>query len=123
MALAAEQAAPEVAPEPTELRRLIEETDRFLFAAEMGTSRGLITDERAAGPTEIAREVADSGQIDFICTPDNPFGSAHNRPEILGADLLSRVRKWSSTSPARTATETGLRADCGHWAAPGSATS
>ncbi len=85
-----EQAAGEEPPEPAGLGHLLQQTDRFLFAAEMGTTRGLFTDERAATATRVAREVADSGRIDFISISDNPFGSPHSSPEILGEDLIAR---------------------------------
>jgi len=90
MALTPEEAAPEDGSEYAGVGRLMAETGRFLFAVEMETTRGLLTDGRAREATERAREVADSGQIDFISISDNPFGNPSISPEVMGEDLLER---------------------------------
>jgi len=82
--------APITEYDPTGLQRLLEHSDRFLFAVETETTRSLSTDRRAVETTAVARELADSDQIDLICISDNPFGSPHNSPEVLGRDLLAR---------------------------------
>lgn len=72
------------------LRHLLTETDRFVCAAELVTSRGLITERRSAHALEVARELASSPRIDVLSITDNPAGDAMLSADTMGTDLVSR---------------------------------
>jgi len=72
------------------LRHLLAETDRFITAAELVTSRGLITETRARRALEIARELVADPRIDVLSITDNPAGDAMLSADTMGTDLISR---------------------------------
>jgi methylenetetrahydrofolate reductase (NADPH) len=72
------------------LRHLLTETDRFITAAELVTSRGLITETRAQRALEIARELVVEPRIDVLSITDNPAGDAMLSADTMGTDLISR---------------------------------
>ena len=72
------------------MRHLLEETDRFLVAVEIETTRGLAMGERARTVTFLARQLAEYQPVDLVCLTDNPAGGPEIRPEVLGQDLLER---------------------------------
>ena len=72
------------------LRHLLSETDRFITAAELVTSRGLITETRARRALEIARELVADPRIDVLSITDNPAGDAMLSADTMGTDLISR---------------------------------
>jgi methylenetetrahydrofolate reductase (NADPH) len=76
-------------PKPT-LRRLLAQQDRFVVAAEVVTSRGLITTDRARHILSLARELAVHPSIDVLSITDNPGGKAMLSAETLGTDLIQR---------------------------------
>jgi methylenetetrahydrofolate reductase (NADPH) len=72
------------------LRHLLTETDRFITAAELVTSRGLITETRAQRALEVARELVVDPRIDVLSITDNPAGDAMLSADTMGTDLISR---------------------------------
>ena len=62
----------------------------FVVAAEVVTSRGLITAESSRRVMEMARELAADPRIDVLSITDNPGGNAMLSPDTLGTDLISR---------------------------------
>jgi methylenetetrahydrofolate reductase (NADPH) len=72
------------------LRHLLTETDRFITAAELVTSRGLITESRAQRALEVARELVVDPRIDVLSITDNPAGDAMLSADTMGTDLISR---------------------------------
>lgn len=72
------------------LRRLLTETDRFVVAVELVTSRGLITEQRGQRVLRIARKLAPHPRIDALSITDNPAGNAMLAADTLGTDLISR---------------------------------
>jgi methylenetetrahydrofolate reductase (NADPH) len=62
----------------------------FVVAAELVTSRGLITADSSRRALEIARELAADSRIDVLSITDNPGGHAMLSPDTLGTDLISR---------------------------------
>jgi methylenetetrahydrofolate reductase (NADPH) len=72
------------------LRELLAEPDRFVVAAELVTSRGLITADRGREVLDIARELAADQRVDVLSITDNPGGHAMLSPDTLGTDLISR---------------------------------
>jgi methylenetetrahydrofolate reductase (NADPH) len=72
------------------LSHLLTETDRFITAAELVTSRGLITETRAQRALEIARALVDDPRIDVLSITDNPAGDAMLSADTMGTDLISR---------------------------------
>ena len=72
------------------LRHLLTETDRFITAAELVTSRGLITETRARRALETARELVADPRIDVLSITDNPAGDAMLSADTMGTDLISR---------------------------------
>jgi methylenetetrahydrofolate reductase (NADPH) len=76
-------------PKPT-LRHLLTETDRFVIAVELVTSRGLITEDKPQSVLATARELVRHPRIDVLSMTDNPAGNAMLAADTLGTDLISR---------------------------------
>jgi methylenetetrahydrofolate reductase (NADPH) len=72
------------------LRHLLTETDRFITAAELVTSRGLITETRAQRALQVARELVANPRVDVLSITDNPAGDAMLSADTMGTDLISR---------------------------------
>jgi methylenetetrahydrofolate reductase (NADPH) len=70
-------------------RHLLEETDRFVTAVELVTSRGLLSDEEGQRVLARARVLAESPRIDVLSITDNPAGNAMLAADTLGTDLMS----------------------------------
>ena len=64
--------------------------DAFVVAAEVVTSRGVITAERGLSVLRLARELAEDPRVDVLSITDNPGGHAMVAPDTLGTDLVSR---------------------------------
>ena len=69
------------------LHHLLEETDRFLVAVELVTSRGVITDLAGQRVLSHALALGESPRIDVFSITDNPAGNAMLAADSLGADL------------------------------------
>jgi methylenetetrahydrofolate reductase (NADPH) len=78
---------------PRDLRHLLTETDRFLIAVELVTSRGLITERRGKRVLKLARELAPHPRIDVLSITDNPAGDAMLAADTMGTDLISRCQE------------------------------
>jgi methylenetetrahydrofolate reductase (NADPH) len=72
------------------LRTLLTETDTFVTAVELVTSRGLISETKGQRVLGLGRELAASGRIDVLSITDNPAGDAMMSADTLGTDLLAR---------------------------------
>jgi methylenetetrahydrofolate reductase (NADPH) len=72
------------------LRQLLTETDRFVTAVELVTSRGLITAAKGQRVVELARTLAEHPRIDVLSMTDNPAGNAMLSADTLGTDLIGR---------------------------------
>jgi len=70
-------------------RHLLEETDRFVTAVELVTSRGLLSDKEGQRVLTRARLLAESPRIDVLSITDNPAGNAMLAADTLGTDLMS----------------------------------
>ena len=81
--------APAVAHERT-LRHLLTDTDRFVIAAELVTSRGLITERSGRRVLGLARALAEHPRVDALSITDNPGGNAMLSADTLGTDLIGR---------------------------------
>jgi methylenetetrahydrofolate reductase (NADPH) len=73
----------------TTLREQFARPGSFVVAAELVTSRGLLT-AGGNGVLELARELAADPRIDVLSITDNPGGHAMLAPDTLGTDLVSR---------------------------------
>ena len=85
---ATRQVAADVWAKPS-FRHLLEETDRFVTAVELVTSRGLLTDREGQRVLAKARVLAESPRIDVLSITDNPAGNAMLAADTLGTDLMS----------------------------------
>ena len=74
----------------TPLRERFAQPDGFVVAAELVTSRGLLTSDGGARVLELARELAADPRIDALSITDNPGGHAMLAPDALGTDLIAR---------------------------------
>lgn len=74
------------------LRSMLEDSNRFLTAVEIETSRGLLMAEASRKTAELAKTLSEFERVDFVSLTDNPGGNPHIRPEVLGQDLLFRGR-------------------------------
>ena len=72
------------------LREQLARPGAFVVAAELVTSRGLITADRSRRVLETARELAADPRVDVLSITDNPGGHAMLAPDTLGTDLISR---------------------------------
>jgi methylenetetrahydrofolate reductase (NADH) len=72
------------------LREQLARPGAFVVAAELVTSRGLITADSSRRATEVARELAADPRVDVLSITDNPGGHAMLSPDTLGTDLISR---------------------------------
>jgi methylenetetrahydrofolate reductase (NADPH) len=72
------------------LRQLLADPDRFVIAAEIVTSRGLIMESRARNILSLARDLCDHERIDVLSITDNPGGHAMLSADTLGTDLIHR---------------------------------
>ena len=72
------------------LRERLAAPGAFVVAAEVVTSRGVITAERGRGVLRLARELAEDPRIDVLSITDNPGGHAMLAPDTLGTDLVAR---------------------------------
>jgi methylenetetrahydrofolate reductase (NADPH) len=72
------------------LRERLAQPGAFVVAAELVTSRGLITADSSRRVLEIARELAAEPRVDVLSITDNPGGHAMLSPDTLGTDLVSR---------------------------------
>jgi methylenetetrahydrofolate reductase (NADPH) len=77
-------------PTSASLRERFARPGAFVVAAELVTSRGLITADNSRRVLEIARELAADPRIDVLSITDNPGGHAMLAPDTLGTDLVSR---------------------------------
>ena len=75
------------------LKHLLDDSDDFLIAVEVETTRGLLMDAGARQVTDLAHRLAEFDGVDLVCLTDNPGGNPHVRPEVLGQDLLYRGRE------------------------------
>ncbi len=74
----------------TPLRERFGQDGKFVVAAELVTSRGLITADTGRQLLEVARELSDDPRFDVLSITDNPGGNAMLAPDTLGTDLISR---------------------------------
>ena len=74
----------------TSLREQLTRPGAFVVAAEVVTSRGLITASSSRKVLELARELAADERVDVLSITDNPGGHAMLAPDTLGTDLVSR---------------------------------
>ncbi len=74
----------------TRLREQLARPGAFVVAAELVTSRGLITADSSRRVMELARELAADPRVDVLSITDNPGGHAMLSPDTLGTDLISR---------------------------------
>ena len=72
------------------LQERFAQPNAFVVAAEIVTSRGLITPESGSRVLELARQLAADSRIDVLSITDNPGGHAMFAPDALGTDLISR---------------------------------
>jgi len=72
------------------LREQFARPGAFVVAAELVTSRGLITADSSRRVMELARDLAADPRIDVLSITDNPGGHAMLSPDTLGTDLISR---------------------------------
>jgi methylenetetrahydrofolate reductase (NADPH) len=73
----------------TPLREQLARPGAFVVAAELVTSRGLITADSSRRVMELARELAADPRIDVLSITDNPGGHAMLAPDTLGTDLIA----------------------------------
>ena len=72
------------------LPHLLAEADRFVVAAELVTSRGLITEGSGRRILGLARALAEHPRVDALSITDNPGGNAMLSADTLGTDLIAR---------------------------------
>ncbi len=72
------------------LREQLAQPGAFVVAAELVTSRGLISADSSRKVLELARDLAADPRIDVLSITDNPGGHAMLAPDTIGTDLVSR---------------------------------
>jgi methylenetetrahydrofolate reductase (NADPH) len=81
--------APAIARDRT-LRHLLTATDRFVYVAELVTSRGVITEQSGRRVLGLAHALAEHPRFDALSITDNPGGNAMIAADTLGTDLVGR---------------------------------
>ena len=76
-------------PVPT-LRDRFAQPGAFVVAAEIVTSRGVISADGGGRVLSLARQLAADPRVDVLSITDNPGGHAMFSPDTLGTDLISR---------------------------------
>ena len=66
------------------LRERLDRPDAFVVAAELVTSRGLLSADSGRALQAQARELAANPRIDVLSITDNPGGHAMLAPDTLG---------------------------------------
>ena len=91
------------------LREKLERPSAFVVAAEIVTSRGLLSADGGRKALELASELAEDPRIDVLSITDNPGGHAMFSPDALGTGRLNShsrvcmsVAKNSGVRPARS---------------------
>jgi methylenetetrahydrofolate reductase (NADPH) len=74
----------------TTFREQLARPGAFVVAAELVTSRGLITADTSRRALETARVLAADPRVVVVSITDNPGGHAMLSPDTLGTDLVSR---------------------------------
>jgi methylenetetrahydrofolate reductase (NADPH) len=74
----------------TALREQLARPGAFVVAAELVTSRGLVTAATSRRALEVAHDLAADPRVDVLSITDNPGGHAMLSPDTLGTDLVSR---------------------------------
>ena len=69
-------------------RERLAEPGSFVVAAELVTSRGLITANSGQELLAVARALAEDPRVDVLSITDNPGGHAMLAPDTLGTDLV-----------------------------------
>src|SRR5580765_3098724 len=77
-------------PSVITFRERLTQPGAFVVAAEVVTSRGLITEESSLRVMQMARDIVADPRIDVLSITDNPGGNAMLSPDTLGTDLISR---------------------------------
>ena len=77
-------------PKVITFRERLAQPGAFVVAAEVVTSRGLITEESSLRVMQMARDLVADPRIDVLSITDNPGGNAMLSPDTLGTDLISR---------------------------------
>ena len=72
------------------LRERFEQPGAFVVAAEIVTSRGVISADGGRRVLQLARDLAADPRVDVLSITDNPGGHAMFSPDALGTDLISR---------------------------------
>jgi methylenetetrahydrofolate reductase (NADPH) len=75
------------------LREQLAAPGSFVVAAELVTSRGLMTAQNSRAVVDTARSLAADPRIDVVSITDNPGGHAMLAPDTLGTDLISREQE------------------------------
>ena len=77
-------------PNVITFRERLAQPGAFVVAAEVVTSRGLITEDSSLRVMQMARDLVADPRIDVLSITDNPGGNAMLSPDTLGTDLISR---------------------------------
>ena len=77
-------------PNVITFRERLAQPGAFVVAAEVVTSRGLITEDSGLRVMQMARDLVADPRIDVLSITDNPGGNAMLSPDTLGTDLISR---------------------------------
>jgi len=72
------------------LREQLAQPDAFVVAAELVTTRGLVTAEAGSELLDTARALAADPRFGVLSITDNPGGHAMLAPDTLGTDLVAR---------------------------------
>lgn len=71
------------------LRQLLADPGRFVIAAELVTSRGLISAEAGQRVAGLARDLAAHPRIDVVSITDNPGGNPMLAPDTVASELAA----------------------------------
>lgn len=100
-------------------REKLERTEDFLLGAELVSTRGTITEVRAARTVAFARDLAASPRVDWVSITDNAGGNPMLAPAALGAPIHDAGRDVAIHLSCKDYNRNGLESVAWHLASEG----
>lgn len=103
----------------TTLREKLEQSNDFLIGVELVSTRGTVTENRAARTVAFARDLASSGRADWVSITDNAGGNPRLAPAALGGPLRDAGREVVIHLSCKDFNRNGLESEAWHLASEG----
>jgi methylenetetrahydrofolate reductase (NADPH) len=101
------------------LQHKLERTSDFLIGAELVSTRGIVTETRAARTVAYARDLATCDHVDWVSITDNAGGNPMLAPAALGGPLRDAGREVVIHLSCKDFNRNGLESEAWHLASEG----